>query len=73
MPTAVEYALTHNWHTQNGCGGGPPVANEASLVQLGVPPAGELLLAGPLATLLLVAAVLTAARRRPATGRRRDN
>ncbi|MFL6120548.1 hypothetical protein [Actinophytocola sp.] len=79
MPTAVEYALVANPRTQNGCGSGPPALNslhtqsggpsgqaQAVVAQPGVPPAGpsgELLLTGPLATLLLVVAVLAATRR----------
>jgi hypothetical protein len=83
MPTAVEYAVTIQWHTQNGCGsgppamnilhtqngagGGPPAQNLAAVVQPDIPPAvppGELLLTSPLATLLLIAAVLATIRRR---------
>ena len=68
MPTAVEYAVVNNWHTQNGAGGGPPAQQEATVVQL--PPAvpsGDWLFTGPLAALFLVAAVVAAIRHR--TGR----
>jgi hypothetical protein len=76
MPTAVEYALTTPWHTQNGCGSGPPALN---VVHGGLPstasgqtqaaaapavPAGEALLTSPLAVLLLTATLLAAIRRR---------
>jgi hypothetical protein len=78
MPTAVEYAVTVNWHTQNGCGSGPPalnvlhtqngvgsgppVVNVTTMAQPLAPPPGELLLISPLAALLLVATVLATIR-----------
>jgi hypothetical protein len=80
MPTAVEYAVVmkqssaqnsapvlNALHSQNGAGGGPPALN--TVVQLNVPsamPSGEWLLTGPLAALLLMAAVVVAAVRRQA-------
>jgi hypothetical protein len=44
MPTAVEYAVAVHWHTQNGCGSGPP-ALTVSHTQNGVgtgPPGANL-------------------------------
>ncbi|HYQ68586.1 hypothetical protein [Actinophytocola sp.] len=80
MPTAVEYALVLSWHTQNGCGSGPPAANVlhtqngvgtgppaanvATVAQPPAPPPGEPLLISPLAALLVVATFLAAIRRR---------
>jgi hypothetical protein len=74
MPTAVEYAVVVNWHTQNGCGSGPPAltvlhtqngvgsgppaATLATVAQPSTLPAGELPLTAPLAVLLLLATVL---------------
>jgi hypothetical protein len=77
MPSSVEYVLLTHWHVQNGVGTGPPVLTqngagtgppEAAVAQPDVPPVvpdGEL----PLATLLLVVAVLATNRWR--TRRRR--
>lgn len=80
MPTAVEYALVLSWHTQNGCGSGPPAANVlhtqngvgtgppaanvATVAQPPAPPPGEPLLISPLAALLVVTTFLTTVRRR---------
>lgn len=84
MPTAIEYALTNHWHTQNGAGGGPPAVNlaqngagsgppnhsDAAVLVPSAPPTGELLFTGPLAALLLVAAIVAAVRRRAPSGAR---
>jgi hypothetical protein len=61
MPTAVEYAVMKQWHTQNGCGGAPPVQNVA-LTQDLTPPSSEPPI-DPLTALLLVVAVVAAVRR----------
>jgi hypothetical protein len=64
MPTAVEYAVMKQWHTQNGAGGGPPAQN-AVLAQ-DVPQASTEPLSDPLAALLLVVAVVASVRYRTA-------
>ncbi len=64
MPTAVEYAVMKSpslaadlFHTQNGCGGGPPV--QAAAVQPDAAAAApELLIAGPLLLILTVFSVI---------------
>jgi hypothetical protein len=76
MPTAIEYGLITNFHTQNGCGSGPPALNtlhtqhggqaQAAVAHPAAPPAvqsAEPLMTSPLVTLLLVAAVVAATRR----------
>lgn len=79
MPTAIEYGLTNHWHTQNGAGGGPPALaqngagtgppnhHDATVARLPFSPgmpSGEVLFAGPLVALLLVAAVVATVRQR---------
>jgi hypothetical protein len=80
MPTAVEYAVAVHWHTQNGCGSGPPAltvahtrngvgtgppeASTATVAQPQALPPGAPLLISPLAALLLVATLLATMRRR---------
>ena len=69
MPTAVEYALKAPWHTQNGCGSGPPnlmaVQNVALPDQVlpGTPSADGPLTGLFVAPLVLVAIVVAVRRR----------